>query len=141
MLLARMDQFGRTAWLALTLLAFWLAWPVGLAVVAFLAGSGRLKAWRQAASTCAPGVWHNLRSDAEKAAQRFRSAGTTSSSGNEAFDDYRAGELKRLEEEEREFKAFLEQLRRSRDRAEFDGFMAEQRRRKAAASGAGSTSP
>ena len=47
-----------------------------------------------------------------------------SSSGNRAFDDYRAETLKRLEDEQREFKEFLERLRFAKDRAEFDQFMA-----------------
>ena len=52
-----------------------------------------------------------------------------SSSGNRAFDDYRAETLKRLEDEQREFKEFLERLRFAKDRAEFDQFMAERRQR------------
>lgn len=40
MLLARMDEYGRGAWLILTVLAFWAAWPLGFAVFAFLVGSG-----------------------------------------------------------------------------------------------------
>ena len=52
-----------------------------------------------------------------------------STSGNRAFDDYREETLKRLEEEQREFKDFLARLRFARDRAEFDQFMAERRGR------------
>ncbi len=51
------------------------------------------------------------------------------SSGNRAFDEYRADTLRRLEEEQREFKEFLQRLRFAKDRAEFDQFMAEQRNR------------
>ncbi len=50
-------------------------------------------------------------------------------SGNRAFDDYRSETLKRLEDEQREFKDFLARLRVARDRAEFDQFMAERRQR------------
>lgn len=50
-------------------------------------------------------------------------------SGNTAFDDYRSETLKRLEDEQREFKDFLGRLRFAKDRAEFDQFMAEQRQR------------
>jgi hypothetical protein len=63
-------------------------------------------------------------------ADQFRSAGEwfgPSTSGNRAFDDYRAETLKRLEEEQREFKDFLARLRFARDRSEFDQFMAERR--------------
>ena len=45
------------------------------------------------------------------------------SSGIRAFDDYRAKTLRRLEDEQREFKEFLKRLRVARDRAEFDQFM------------------
>ena len=51
------------------------------------------------------------------------------SRGNRAFDDYRAETLKRLEEEQREFREFLERLRFAKDRSEFDQFMNERRNR------------
>jgi len=51
------------------------------------------------------------------------------SSGNRAFDDYRADTLRRLEEEQREFREFLERLRLAKDKTEFDQFMAERRNR------------
>ncbi len=53
----------------------------------------------------------------------------SSSSGNRAFDEYRTETLRRLEEEQREFKAFLDRLRHAKDKAEFDEFMAERSRR------------
>ena len=62
----------------------------------------------------------------------FRSRGDwfgPASSGNRAFDDYRSETLKRLEDEQREFKDFLERLRFAKDRAEFDQFMAARRER------------
>ncbi|MDP6709418.1 MAG: DUF2852 domain-containing protein, partial [Alphaproteobacteria bacterium] len=49
-------------------------------------------------------------------------------SGNGAFDEYRDETLRRLEEEQRQFREFLERLRHAKDKAEFDQFMAEQRR-------------
>jgi hypothetical protein len=56
------------------------------------------------------------------------------SSGNAAFDDYRRSELERLEEERRkldeearEFRNFVEELKRAKDREEFDAFMAKRR--------------
>src|ERR1700729_833719 len=51
------------------------------------------------------------------------------SSGNRAFDDYRTETLKRLEDEQREFRDFLDRLRFAKDRAEFDQFMAAQNQR------------
>ena len=51
------------------------------------------------------------------------------SSGNHAFDEYRSETLKRLEEEQHEFRTFLDRLRFAKDKTEFDAFMAERRNR------------
>jgi hypothetical protein len=51
------------------------------------------------------------------------------SSGNRAFDEYRNETLRRLEEEQREFRDFLDRLRFAKDKTEFDQFMAERRNR------------
>ncbi len=58
------------------------------------------------------------------------------SSGNLAFDEWREAELARLEEErqkllaaEREFAEFMDNLRRAKDREEFDRFMTARRNR------------
>jgi hypothetical protein len=53
--------------------------------------------------------------------------GQTRSSGNRAFDEYRSETLRRLEDEQHEFKEFLQRLRFAKDRAEFDQFMSERR--------------
>jgi hypothetical protein len=50
-----------------------------------------------------------------------------SSSDHRAFDEYRSETLRRLEDEEREFKEFLERLRAAKDRAELDQFLNERR--------------
>ena len=50
-------------------------------------------------------------------------------SGNHAFDEYRAETLRRLEDEQKEFAGFLDRLRFAKDKAEFDQFMAERRNR------------
>jgi hypothetical protein len=54
--------------------------------------------------------------------------------GNFAFDEYRRGELERLEQERRRlaeeaqaFAEFVEELKRAKDREEFDAFMAKRR--------------
>ena len=52
-------------------------------------------------------------------------------SGNRAFDEYRTDTLRRLEEEQREFRDFLDRLRFAKDKTEFDQFMAERRNRPA----------
>jgi hypothetical protein len=55
--------------------------------------------------------------------------GSPPSSGNHAFDEYRSETLKRLEDEQREFREFLDRLRFAKDKTEFDAFMAERRNR------------
>ena len=65
----------------------------------------------------------------QAAAERWGRGGHRASSGNRAFDEYRAETLRRLEEEQREFKEFLDRLRHAKDKAEFDQFMAERGRR------------
>lgn len=57
-----------------------------------------------------------------------------SGSGNAAFDAYRRGEIERLErerrrldDEAREFRSFVEDLKRAKDRDEFDAYMAKRR--------------
>jgi hypothetical protein len=64
----------------------------------------------------------------------FRTAAPFSRTGNSAFDEYRRSELKRLEEERRRldeearaFGDFVEELKRAKDREEFDAFMARRR--------------
>ena len=114
-----MDELGRPAWAFAVVLGFWLLWPVGLAILAYLAWTGRLRAMDGA-----PGQWSNLRGGAFP----WASPEGAIQSGNQAFDDYRAATLHRLEEEQREFQAYLERLRRARDKTEFDQFMAERRR-------------
>ena len=47
--------------------------------------------------------------------------------GNTAFDEYREDTLRRLEDEQGAFESFLGNLRRAKDRAEFDQFMEERR--------------
>ena len=49
------------------------------------------------------------------------------SSGNRAFDEYRMETLRRLEEEQTEFRDFLDRLRHAKDKEEFDQFMAQHR--------------
>jgi Protein of unknown function (DUF2852) len=39
---ARIDDFGRPAWIALMVLGFIVYWPIGLAILAYLLWSGRM---------------------------------------------------------------------------------------------------
>ena len=120
---ARIDEFGKPAWIVLMILGFWAWWALGLAILAFTIGSGRMGCWN-----------HRGMNHWQDKMDRVRSKvdwwGTAApSSGNRAFDEYRTDTLRRLEEEQREFKEFLQRLRFAKDRAEFDQFMAERRNR------------
>jgi hypothetical protein len=129
-IVAKLDELGRPAWIALMILGFVIWWPLGLALLAFIIGSGRMSYWKgavsrwQAESMRAAGTWWP---------ESMHAAGTwwqpLRSSGNRAFDDYREETLRRLEEEQREFRDFLVRLRMAKDKQEFDQFMSERRAR------------
>jgi hypothetical protein len=120
---AKFDEWGMGAWIALMILSFIFWWPLGLATLAFLIGSGRMGCWKRGEV----GRWHGAERMRE-AAQWWRQP---PSSGNHAFDEYRTETLRRLEDEQREFREFLERLRFARDKTEFDQFMADRRARSA----------
>lgn len=116
----KLDEWGMGAWVALMVLGFIIWWPLGLATLAYLIWSGRMGCWKRGESP-----W---RSGERMAAQWWRQP---PSSGNRAFDEYRTETLRRLEEEQREFREFLDRLRFAKDKTEFDQFMAERRARPA----------
>ena len=138
---ARIDEFGKPAWIVLMILGFWFWWPLGLVTLAFMIGSGRMGCWNHHGM----GRWQDKMDRMQAKMDRMRTKmdarggvgswwGTPPSSGNRAFDDYRTETLRRLEEEQREFKEFLERLRFAKDRSEFDQFMADRRDRPQGAS-------
>jgi hypothetical protein len=134
--------------LVLMILGFIWWWPVGLIILGFLIARGRFGCWHRPmlAGNGPMGDFdhhmdrwdHKMARMQEKMErargkmERFKNRGDwwgPSSSGNQAFDDYRSETLKRLEDEQKEFKEFLERLRFAKDRSEFDQFMAERRDR------------
>ncbi len=134
--------------IVLMVLGFIWWWPVGLVILGLLIARRKYGYWRQPMFAGNeptyyrnPGLdrWERkiarLQEKMEHVRgrmERFRGRGDwfgPSSSGNRAFDDYRAETLKRLEDEQREFKEFLERLRFAKDRGEFDQFMAARRER------------
>jgi hypothetical protein len=116
---AKLDEWGKPAWIAAIVLGFMVFWPIGLATLAYVIWSGRMGCGNRA-------------SFARWQGRDWRNAGRWhGSSGNTAFDEYRNETLKRLEEEEKEFREFLERLRQAKDKAEFDQFMADRRSRPA----------
>lgn len=111
--------------IALMVVGFIVFWPLGLAMLAYILWGERFggSAVKAQAYVDRGASW--MKSFKQKTA---RESGY-SSSGNEAFDGYRREQLQRLEEERRrlddevaEFHDYLRNLRRARDREEFDAF-------------------
>jgi len=136
---AKLDEYGKPAWIALTVLGFLVWWPVGLATLAFTIGSGRMGCGYRGQGH-SNDRWQNKVDRLQSKMDWMRAKmsggpgagfGGGPSSGNAAFDEYRTETLKRLEDEQREFKSFLERLRFAKDKTEFDAFMNEQRNRPA----------
>lgn len=119
--------------IALMVLGFITFWPLGLAVLAYIVwgekfGGSPEKAqayWAKGKSWCS----------SNKGQFRGRHQGyAMNSSGNAAFDDYRAEQLRRLEEERarldaeiEDFHEYMANLNKAKDREEFDRFMNERR--------------
>ncbi len=101
-----LDERGKAAWIVAMILAFVAAWPVGLALLAYIIWSKRMFSCRH-------------RHDRAT----FRRQGFAAPTGNTAFDAYREETLKRLEDEHSEFLNFLQKLREAKDKSEFDQFM------------------
>jgi hypothetical protein len=132
-IVAKLDELGRPAWIALMVLGFCFWWPLGLATLAFIYGSGRMSCWNHHHGM---GRWQRKVDRMQEKMDRLREKmgggnwwGNPPSSGNHAFDEYRMETLRRLEEEQNDFRDFLERLRHAKDKAEFDQFMAELRNR------------
>ena len=139
---AKLDEFGKPAWIALIVLGFMVFWPLGLAILAYTIWSGRMGCGYHSQER-----WQRKMDHLQRKMDWMRSKmtggprggspwgggmwGGAPTSGNRAFDEYRTETLRRLEDEQREFKDFLERLRMAKDKAEFDQFMAERRNRPA----------
>ena len=119
-------RFWHPAWIVLMVLGFVFWWPVGLAILAFTLWSRRMSCWGGHNYD----HWQEKMERVRAKMEHFGQGGWGGpSSGNRAFDEYRSDTLRRLEEEQREFREFLQRLRMAKDKAEFDQFMAERRNR------------
>jgi Protein of unknown function (DUF2852) len=128
-LAAKLDDLGKPAWIAVMVVGFILFWPIGLAILAYLIWSGRMGCGMNRGMNRGPGRWHNSdRSARRRARERWRES--RHSSGNSAFDEYREDMMRRLEEEQQEFRDFLERLRHAKDKVEFDQFMEDRKNRR-----------
>ena len=130
-----LDSPWHPGWIAVTILGFIIWWPIGLALLFFTLGSRKMGCW----SHYDRDRWANkmekmqyrmdrMRDRMERRGFPFGGFGP-SSSGNQAFDEYRAETLRRLEDEQKEFKEFLGRLRQAKDKEEFDAFMAQHKTR------------
>jgi hypothetical protein len=122
----RRSWFWHPGWIVLMVLGFVLWWPVGLAVLAFTLWGRRMNCWGGHGYD----HWQDKMERMRDKMERFGHGGWHSS-GNRAFDEYRSETLQRLEEEQREFREFLQRLRMAKDKSEFDQFMTERRNRPA----------
>lgn len=131
-----LDERGRKAWIALTVACFFVAPPLGVALLLFILGTGRMFRHNGSRSVaCGWGRRDEVRMMREGRMSGWKGARTAMRpSGNAAFDSYKADTLRRLEEEQAQFEEFLARLREARDKAEFDQFMAERRKRSEAPS-------
>jgi hypothetical protein len=103
---AWLDDKGKGAWIAAMVLGFIFVWPLGLALLFYMIWSKRM-----------------FKGSCARRAHRHASNHNFRSSGNTAFDAYKAETLKRLMDEQEQFEAFLERLRAAKDKSEFDQFM------------------
>ena len=106
-----LDSKGKGAWIAAMVIGFIAFWPVGLALLAYMIWSKRMFTGKSCAT------------------RNSRRMMATRNTGNSAFDAYKADTLRRLEEEQHNFEAFLERLREAKDKAEFDQFMDDRAKR------------
>ncbi|MEL7116468.1 MAG: DUF2852 domain-containing protein [Pseudomonadota bacterium] len=104
-----LDQRGKGAWIAAMVLGFILFWPIGLALLAYM-------------------IWSKQMFSGNCVAKRRMSHPSRhgmKTTGNAAFDTYKAETLRRLEDEQEAFEEFLQRLREAKDKSEFDQFMDE----------------
>lgn len=120
--------------IALIILGFMLWWPIGLAILFFTLGSRKMACWSHNDMDRWQNKMERMQYRMDRMRDRMERRGFgfgfgPPSSGNRAFDEYRSETLRRLEEEQKEFKDFLNRLRHAKDKQEFDAFMAEQKSR------------
>ena len=108
-----LDDRGKGAWIVAMILGFIFFWPVGLALLAYMIWSKRM--------------FNGSCRSARRAHHRTHRA-AMKTSGNSAFDSYKEDTLRRLEEEQDAFEAFLQRLREAKDKSEFDAFMDDRAR-------------
>jgi hypothetical protein len=129
-----LDTPWHPGWIVVTILGFIIWWPIGLALLLFTLGSRKMDCWSHHDRDRWQNKMERMQYKMERMRDRMERRGFgwgfgPPSSGNRAFDEYREETLRRLEEEQREFKDFLTRLRHAKDKEEFDAFMAQHRNR------------
>ena len=112
---------------------FVVFWPLGLLALFLKWKNGEM--WRGSADASTPWAGMNFKKPDFSAWQSSAHRGYGfAGSGNAAFDTYKREQMQRLEEERRKleeeqkaFRDFVEKVRRAKDQDEFDRFMAERR--------------
>jgi hypothetical protein len=122
---AWLDAKGKWAWIAAMVLGFVFFWPVGLALLAYMIWGKQMFA-----RSCGQRRHDDTNHHAHHWGRHAYRAGQAT--GNHAFDSYKAEALRRLEDEQEAFETFLQRLRNSKDKTEFDAFMEERARSNAA---------
>ena len=130
-----LDERGKGAWIALTVVGFVVFWPIGLALLAYMIWSKRMFSKHNHEHRSMACGWGRDGAIGRTRADRMAAWGQARMamrpSGNAAFDAYKADTLRRLEEEQAQFEEFLARLREAKDKAEFDQFMDDRARRAA----------
>ena len=117
-------------WIVAMILGFIFWWPLGLIILGITIGSRKMGCWGGNSHERWQAKMDRMRAKMESFGQGgWGHPSWAASSGNRAFDEYRTDTLKRLEEEQREFREFLQRLRMAKDKSEFDQFMADRRNR------------
>lgn len=123
----------RPAWtpvtIAMMIIGFMIFWPLGMAMIAYILWGDRLDEFKS-----------NINSSTDRFAGKWsRDCGSRRYSakrtGNVAFDEWRESEIDRLKQERRkieemraEFDDHLQELRRAKDKDDFDVFMEKYKR-------------
>ena len=101
-----LDARGKGAWIATMVFGFIFFWPIGLALLAYM-------------------IWSKRMFSGKSCRRTAHERATFTTSGNSAFDAYKADMLRRLEDEQAAFEEFLQRLREAKYKSEFDDFMAD----------------
>lgn len=130
------SQGRRKGWkfseLAVMIGGFIVFWPLGLAALGLKYGWLGLDRWTWAQRQWSrlPGTARTCGKNSKEKAMAW-SEKLDATSGNSAFDGWKAAELEKLQRQfeelaasQKSFEAFLQQLREAKDRETFDRFMA-----------------